>query len=254
MKSFALDSRRWAMASGIALFAGMPLASHAAGTGLSIVFGDFTDASKVCRSNGAGADATFVWTTTSTAATNAAALTGQLDGGAVFSLPGIASGTGTGGWFSSGRLRTADGSYTTYLANGSHTLTVCATQNGSNGNPDKNVCESQTVTINCVSADPCATGEFFGQVPANKDLCNKVDNNVPVQFRGYFGPNPTLTISGPDGFSVSYSVPKSGESCIYTHNWATRNGNNGGPGPYTFSVEGNGSEPLEISEILTCDD
>jgi hypothetical protein len=226
---------------------------YAAGTGLSITFGDATI---VCKGDGTGANVTFQWTVTSTGAADAATMTGQIDGGSVFALPGIASGsiaTG-GGWNVGGRLKTADGTYSTVLANGSHTLTVCATQKGSNGNPDKTACSSQTVVVNCFSSDPCANAQVFGEVPANKNLC-LANGHIEVQFSGNFGDPASLEIDGPNGsgFSRTDSVSRAGDSCNYHFNWDPHDTQgNGGAGAYTFTVNGNGQAPLVISETLDC--
>lgn len=228
--------------------------AQGAGTTLTVSFGEATVA---CTGTG-DADVGFEWTVTSTGSADSAVMTGQLDGGAEFALPTIASGnvTGGGGWTFAGRMKTADGSYSTTLANGTHTLTVCATQSGANGNPNKMSCQTQTVTVNCVSTDPCANAEVFGEVPANKNLC-KANGNIQTQFSGNFGSTATLLIEGPteSGFGRTSQVDRAGDSCNYHDNWDPRDGN-GGPGTYTFRVNpvpDSTDEAFEFSATLVCE-
>jgi len=224
-------------------------AVQAAGTSLSVVFGEATIA---CKADGSGADVAFAWTVTSTGSADSAVMTGQVDGGGVFALPGIASGnvTAGGGWTFAGRMKTSDGSYSTVLANGTHSLTVCATQSGANGNNLKMACETQTVTVNCQSADPCANSEVFGEVIANKNLCS-ANGHINIQYRGNFGPQSSLYIEGPNGFTRNYAVDRAGDSCNYHYNWDP-NDNNGGAGSYGFTVNGNAQSPLVFSADLSC--
>jgi hypothetical protein len=227
--------------------------AYAAGTGLSITFGDATI---VCKGDGTGATVTFQWTVTSSGAADAATVTGQIDGGSIFPLPGIAAGnvaTG-GGWTFTPRIKTADGSYSTVLPNGTHTLTVCVTQAGSNGNPDKTACSTQTVVVNCASSEPCANAQVFGEVPANKNLC-LANGHIEVQFSGNFGDSASLEIDGPNGsgFSRTDAVSRAGDSCNYHFNWDPHDEQgNGGAGAYTFTVTGNSQTPLVFSETLDC--
>jgi hypothetical protein len=223
----------------------------AAGTSLSIVFSPTT---VTCNGDGT-ANVTFDWTVTSTAAADAATVTGQVDGGTIFSLPGIAAGnvTNGGGWTFAGRMKTADGSYTTTLANGTHTFTVCATQAGSNGNPDKTACATTTVTVDCTSTSACANAEVFGEVPANRNLC-LANGHIEIQFQGDFDDIASLKIDGPTGtgFTKTVYVDRAGNSCNYHYNWDPQDSDgNGGPGTYSFTVNGN-SKTLTFGADLLC--
>jgi hypothetical protein len=237
----------------LALATGIATVAYAAGTGLSITFGDATI---VCKGDGSGANVSFQWTATSTGAADAATVTGQIDGGTIFSLPGIAAGNVTtgGGWTFAGRIKTADGSYSTVLPNGTHTFTVCTTQKGVNGNPDKSSCTTQTVVVNCLSTDACANAQVFGEVPANKNLC-LANGHIEVQFSGNFGDPASLEIDGPNesGFSRTDLVNRAGDSCNYHFNWDPHDSQgNGGAGTYTFKVTGNNQASLVVSETLDC--
>lgn len=251
--------RRWFSVRGAAalllLVSGVPTASFAAGTSLSIVFDEATIA---CRTDGTGADVNFGWTVTSTGSADSAVVTGQVNGGDVFALPGIASGNAAsgGGWTFAGRMKTADGSYSTTLANGTYTLEVCATQSGANGTAAKTSCATQTVTVNCTSPDPCANAQVFGEIPANKNLC-KANGHIQTQFSGSFGETATLLIEGPadTGFTRETQVNRAGDSCNYHDNWDPQDGN-GGPGTYTFRVNpvpNSTDEAYEFSATLSCE-
>lgn len=248
--------QRWfpaGSAVALLLLVAAPTASFAAGTSLSVVFDEAVIA---CRADGTGADVGFAWTVTSTGSADSATVTGQLDGGDTFALPGIASGNAAtgGGWTFAGRMKTADGSYDTLLANGTHSLTVCATQSGAGGATAKTSCQTQEITVNCTSTDPCANAQVFGEVPANKNLC-KANGNIQTQFSGSFGESATLLIEGPSetGFTRTTQVGRAGDSCNYHDNWDPQDGN-GGPGTYTFRVNPDGTgEAYEFSATLTCE-
>lgn len=228
---------------GAALFATV---AHGAGTSLDITFGDATIN---CEGDGT-ASVAFEWTVTSTGAADAAVVTGSLDGTDV-PLDDIAAGNAAngGGWTFAGRTKTADGFYATTLASGSHTLEVCATQAGSGGNAAKTVCKSQTVTIDCASADPCAQTRVFGELTGNADnVCSNGPTNV--QFEGNFGEQASLVISGPSGYLFSTSVGRNGESCTYHKQW-DKSGHTGA-GTYIFTVTGNEQSALEFSRAFIC--
>lgn len=240
----------------VAILAGSG-AAQAAGTSLSLLFDAVDPATEmVCSSDGSGATVTFEWTLTSTGSADSAVLTGSIDGGATFALPGVASGnvTNGGGWTFAGRMKTADGSYTSEpLANGEHTFTVCATQSGANGTAAKTTCSTQTVTVNCQSSDPCAKAEkFFGELVGNTNLCQG-NGNIEVQFGGNFGENATLTITDQSNSIVRMAtVPRNGGSCTYHYNWTDPQGDTDEvAGTYTFTVTGNGKEVVG-SEVLSC--
>ena len=138
------------------------------------------------------------------------------------------------------------------LPNGTHTLTVCATQAGVNGNPDKTACSTQTVVVNCFSTDACANAQVFGEVPANKNLC-LANGHIEVQFSGNFGDPGSLEIDGPNGFRRTDAVSRAGDSCNYHFNWDPNDSQgNGSTGAYTFTVNGNSQAPLVFSETLEC--
>lgn len=233
--------------------AGIVGIAYAAGTSLSV---SFSAPSIVCNGT-EGASVTFYYTVTSTGAADAAVVTGQINSGPVFSITTIAAGnvnTG-GGWTFSGRDKTFSGTYQTTLANGTYTFTVCATQNGANGNPNKSACNSETVVINCATdALTCANTAPFGEVPHNTNLCS-ASGQIEIQFRGDFGAAANLEITGPNGFSFSTTVDRAGDSCNYHYNWNPRPAGgtgNGGAGTYTFTATGNNQTPLVWTANLVC--
>ena len=208
----------------------------------------FSDPTIACNSDGT-ATVTFGYTVTS-GDSSAATVTGSVDAGTPFALTGINAGSGTGAWTINGSTKTADGSYSTTLTDGQHTFTVCATQPGSGGNPDKTGCATQTVTINCPATSGCDTTEVFGEVPANKNLC-LANGTIQIQFRGNFGETANLEIDGPNNFSLAVAVNRAGDSCNYHYNWDPGTGN-GGAGGYTFKVTGNNQPELDFTATLEC--
>lgn len=216
----------------LALASGIGSMLYGQGTLLSVAF--TSDPVVLCNESGAGATVTFNYTVTSTAAADAAKVTAELDGSDPFVIQEIAS--GPKGWTFDPPNRTADGSYTVILSNGTHTLTICAAQHGANGNPDKMSCsELVTVAVECGSASCHGSDSFFGEIPHNKNLCSN-NANVEIQFRGDFGDTAYLTIVGPNDKLWYVPVSRAGNSCNYHFNWETRNGNNDGPGIYHFYV------------------
>jgi hypothetical protein len=221
-------------------------AAMSAGTTLSVSFGDATI---VCDGSGS-AFVSFDWTVTSTGSADSAVLTASIDGGTPIALGTIASGnvTGGGGWTFAGRMKTADSSYTTTLANGVHSFQVCATQSGANGNQNKMSCTTQSVTVNCQSTDPCANETVHGELTGQADnICG--NNPINVQFSGFFGPAPTMTISGPSGTLLSTPVLRNGSSCQYNYQWDKAG--NTGAGSYVFSMNGNG-QSIEFPKTFEC--
>lgn len=204
--------------------------------------------SVVCTTDGGSVSASY---TIATTAGDAAVVTETL------SLNGtdvrshsftVASGNvlNGGGWNFAGRTKTFDGTFTdSGLPNGEYTLEVCAAQSGSNGNPGKAICQSETIVVSCGSVESaCASGPF-GEVVGNPDLNQQAP--VEINFRGDFGDSPVLTITGPTGASVSATIDRNGNSCTYHANWKLNEPNRGGdiygndgPGTYTFTVTGNG--------------
>jgi hypothetical protein len=223
-----------AAASGIVIYAGIPT---------TLVFGDAVFG--VCNPDGS-TSVTFSYTITSNS-NDQAVVTATLDGNDLGTIQTIASGA----WEGTSQ-KTASGSYTTTLASGQHTLEVCAAQNGYPQNPDKGDCKSQTVSVTCpVNDELCSLTQVFGEVPHNKNLC-LANGHIEIQFRGNFGETADLLIEGPNNFSLPVVVDRAGDSCNYHFNWDP-NGNNGGPGGYTFTVTGNNQDPpLVFTASLLC--
>jgi hypothetical protein len=231
-----------AMAVAIVAFATGTI--RAAGTTMTLTFGTPT---VICTTNGGSVSAAYTITTTAgdaAAVTETLSLNGNevMSHGFTIAAGNVANG---GGWTFAGRTKTYDGTFgASGLADGTYTLEVCAAQNGSNGNPGKSVCQSETIVISCGSIDPaCASGPF-GEVVGNRNI--SVQAAAQVNFRGDFGDAATLEITGPNGFSASAIINRDGNSCNYHANWKFTNGSgadifgNDGPGTYTLVVTGNG--------------
>ena len=168
----------------------------------------------------------------------------------------ISDESAAGGWIIGGRTKSYDATFQAAgLADGDYSLEVCATQPGSGGNPDKKVCQSQPVTINCGEAlvNPCANTAPFGEVVGNTRI--RATATAQIQFKGNFGPWALVEISDASGFYTSAYVQQSGDSCNYHANWkfTTADGadiyGNNGPGVYTVKVTGN-AKTLEFSVTL----
>jgi hypothetical protein len=201
-----------------------------------------------CNPEGTGAEVSASYTVLSTGSADSAVVVATIDG-VDNALPTIASGNvaGGGGWTFAGRTKTAEGTFTTSLPNGTYFLTICATQSGAGGRNPKRACStSVAVTINCTSPDPCGNVGPFGEVVANDNLC-KANGHIEVHFRGSFGDTASLVIAGPGGFSLPVGVDRAGESCNYHYNWDP--GANQAAGTYTFTVNGS----LSWSADLICD-
>lgn len=118
------------------------------GTTLSVTA---AEASLTCAPEGGSASVGISYTVTSTAAADSADLTAIVDGGAETSIGTIAS--GSAGWTFDGRIKTATGTATFNLANGDHTIVICATQSGANGRLPKRACsDAIAVSIACEAA------------------------------------------------------------------------------------------------------
>jgi hypothetical protein len=216
----------------------------AAGTTLTLTFGTPTI---FCTRNGGSVSATYTLATTAAEAANVTE-TLTLNGSEVKSNSfTIASGNAAngGGWTFAGRTKTFDGTFTADgLPDGTYTLEVCAAQSGSNGNPGKAVCQSETVVVSCATIDPACSSEPFGEVVGNHHI--SVNAAAQVNFRGDFGDAALLTITSPNGSAASATVNRDGNSCNYHANWKFTNTSgadiygNDGPGPYTLVVTGNG--------------
>lgn len=233
-----------AVASGIA---GL-LYAQAGGTSLSITFGT---PSIVCNTDASGATVTLPYTVISTAAADAATVTGQIDDNTPFNLQTINSGcSGDGAWTcGGGSTKTAEGSYATTLSNGTYTFTVTATQSGSEGNEGKTTTNYETVVVDCTSTSPCANTTVFGNLVGNPSLCN-AKGAIPIHWQGDFGDSATILIEGPNAFSKTVDASHSGESCNYQALWDPRNGNNGGKGTYTFTITGDNLKNDSTSAVL----
>jgi len=154
-----------------------------------------------------------------------------------------------------GRVKTAPYALTLNLPNGEHAISVCFTQSGAQGREPKAVCaETLVVVVDCAPDEEpnvCADAEPFGNIVGNPNLCRgNGPPHIPVHVRGDFGEEPSLSISGPNGFAFATSMRHAGESCNYHYNWDT-DGNNGGAGTYTFTVTGNG-QTLTFTADLKC--
>ena len=102
----------------------------------------------VCSADGSGGTVTLGFTVTSTAAADAAELTAIVDGGAEIVIGQIAS--GPAGWTFNGPTKTAQGTATFTLANGDHTIVICATQHGAHGRLSKRACsDAVAITVAC---------------------------------------------------------------------------------------------------------
>jgi hypothetical protein len=154
-----------------------------------------------------------------------------------------------GGWTFAGRTKSYDGEFRADgIANGVYSLQVCATQAGANGNGNKTACDVETITVQCnvAPSGPCYE-QPFGEIENNGHISLR-SAVATINFKGDFGPEPSVTITGPLGHTITNTVEGSGNSCVYTALWrfdtdangaATFRGNDG-PGTYTFDVVGNG--------------
>jgi hypothetical protein len=229
------------------------VAVWAAGTALSIAFGTPT---VTCPDGNVSADYTI-----STTAASGAVVTEKLTdaNNAVIAQNSydILPGNVPGGWTFGGRTKTYDGTFTRNgLSNGTYSLQVCVTQPGSGGNPDKTVCNSETIVVACAETwNPCASVAPFGEVTGNDKITDH--STAQIQFRGDFGDVAHVEISKtiPNWFYRSANVSRNGDSCNYHANWkfTTNDGSdmfgNDGPGVYTVKVSGN-NHTLEFSVTL----
>jgi hypothetical protein len=236
---------------GLSVVLGTGLALSAAGTALSIVFGE---PSVVCPDGDVSASYT-ISTTAADAATVTETLTDSNSATVTQKAYTIPAGNVSGGWIFAGRTKTYDGLFQANgLSNGTYSLQVCATQSGAGGNPDKTVCNSVTIIVACADPNPCASVGPFGEVVGNNRI--RVDSAAQILFRGNFGPSALIEITDTEGFYRSATVVRAGDSCNYHANWKFTNdsgadiyGNNG-DGVYTVTVTGNNQTPLEFSVTL----
>ncbi len=153
-----------------------------------------------------------------------------------------------------GRNKTATYAVSVTLPNGTHTVELCFTQSGAQGREPKTTCATPvTVVVDCApEQNVCAEAEPFGDIVGNPSLCKGNGTpHVPVHVRGDFGEEAVLSISGPNGFSLTGAMNHAGESCNYHYTWDTRDNHHGGAGTYTFTVTGNG-QTLSFTAQLHC--
>ena len=169
----------------------------------------------------------------------------------------ILSGNVAGGWTFAGRTKTHDGLFQNGgLVDGTYSLQVCVSQAGSGGNENKTVCKTESIIVACAAqiVNPCASTTLHGEVVGNDKI--SVNAAAQMQFRGDFGPNAFVEISGPNSFYRSASVARSGDSCEYHANWKFTNSSgadfygNNGAGVYAVKVSGN-TNTLEFSVTLS---
>jgi hypothetical protein len=229
------------------------VAVWAAGTALTVAFGTPT---VTCPDGNVSAD----YTITTTAASGAVVtekLTDASNAVVVQQSYDILPGNVPGGWTFGGRTKTYDGTFThNGLANGTYSLQVCVTQPGSGGNPDKTVCNSETIVVGCAETwNPCASVAPHGEVVGNDHITDH--STAQINFEGDFGPVAHVEISKtiPNWFYRSANVSRNGASCNYHANWkfTTDDGSdmfgNDGPGVYTVKISGN-NQTLELSVTL----
>jgi hypothetical protein len=231
----------------------------AAGTDLTV--SDTADTSTYC----ADGNVTINWTVLSSAAADAAVVTYGVSTvyGTTYSVADgtyvttIAAGNVAdgGGWIFNGSNKSQSGTITlampTVTESSEYTVTVCAEQDGSGGNPNKTDCQDITFFLTpCATTSGCdQNGTVFGQVVGNKNVCKNL-TPVNFNFKGDFGTPANLVITGPGGYSSGdLSVARSGDSCVYTYNWYPPAGSVAGG--YTFTVTGNG-HTLVDTEQLSC--
>lgn len=138
--------------------AGLSLANR--GTTLSVATSEPTIE---CSEDGTSADVSLGYTVTSTGSADSADVTGTVDG-ATTTIGTIAS--GAQGWTIDGRIKTAAGEVSYTLANGEHTISICATQSGGNGRASKTGC-SDTITVVVDCDDDDSEGEHCNQGVGN---------------------------------------------------------------------------------------
>jgi hypothetical protein len=240
-------TNRIASFAAVLALAAFPAVAGNSGTSLTVTL----DAPTVtCNAQGNGATVSIDYTVLSTGSADSAEMTVSVNG-VISALPTIKSGSITdgGGWTMGGRTKTAEGTFTTELPNGTYNVFVCANQSTNPGRISKMACSATAaVVVNCTSPSACANVGPFGEVPANKNLCAGNGNgNIQIQFRGDFGPVAMLLVQGPGGFAMNVPVERAGDSCNYHYNWDPADGQQ--PGIYTFSV---GSD-LTWTATLECD-
>jgi hypothetical protein len=154
-----------------------------------------------------------------------------------------------------GRIKDAPFVESVTLDNGTHTLQLCFVQSGSQGREEKKVCtDVLTVVVDCGDADECARQGAFGNLVGNPSLCTGNTPRIPIHWRGSFGEDASVAISGPGGFSATIDMRHAGNSCIYQGQWNTDADadGNGGAGSYTFVISGGGNTDFFTASVGDC--
>lgn len=129
--------------------------------------------------DGGGVTVNLDYSVVSTAAADSATIDAGVDTGESIACTPAAIPSGNitdgGGWTFSKRTKSADGSCETTLAVGNHTVTVCATQSGSQGRPAKTACGTATIEI---KAGECAPEVCGG--PGLGDCGSGCEANCPT--------------------------------------------------------------------------
>jgi hypothetical protein len=87
--------------------------------------------------------------------------------------------------------------------------------------------------------DVCAGVTPAGGIQGSGEVCTTDATVVPVLVNGSFGSSPTLTISGPNGFTFTATLtPSSSDPCSFEYDWSFAD--TAGAGDYTYTVTGNG--------------
>lgn len=209
------------------------------------IFAGTADVTGQTCNNGTGS-VTIEGTLTTTGSVDSAEITATVNGGTATLVGTIEPQD----FVHDGRVKTAPYSITIdNLPNGTDTIQVCFDQSGSQGRESKHTCaDLLTVVVNC---SVCSGAGFFGDLVGNTNLCQgNGPPHIPVHVKGDLGDSPSLTITGPNDYSLHAIMNRSGESCVYQYNWDT-DGNNGGAGEYTFTVSGNG-HTYSFTATLKC--
>jgi hypothetical protein len=146
--------------------------SNDEGTKLSVTAGE---SALECSADGSAADATVSYTVTSTAGADSASLTAIVDGGAEQAIGQIAS--GSAGWTFDGRIKTASGEATFTLANGEHSIVICATQSGAGGRLPKRACSLAVIVLVDCEIDRVHCNQGVGNGSEGCDPGNSNNHN-----------------------------------------------------------------------------
>jgi hypothetical protein len=240
---------------GITILVFGAIAAYAAIT-LSVTFESPT---VTCTSNGASVSVGYTTSASDAASTTITETLTNSNNAVLKTNSYVIDGT-TYAWTIGGRLKTFDGTFTdTGLADGTYSLQVCADQKGSNGNPDKQTCSTQSITVACntTSACPSTINGFFGEVDGNPSIGHGNGSGaLQIQVSGDFGGSIRIEITGPNSFDRTFTVAENGTSCIYHANWQFTTGTgsgadvsgNGGPGVYSIYVWGANNSSTETSK------